>query len=265
MVDQVDIGIIGGTGVYDSGLLTDAEQVEIYTPYGATSGKITVGTYAGKRVAFLGRHGDGHRIPPSKVPYRANIWALKELGVTKIISPRAVGGLHPETKPGDLVVSDQFIDQTKSREYTFYTGGQVCHISTAEPFCSELRKLAIETLDELGVCHHKTGTEVCIEGPRFSTRAESIYFRDALKADVIGMTLVPECILAREKEICFLSIAMVTDYDAWSDEPVDNAMVLRVMQKNLDTIRSLLLKLLPRIPEGQHGCGCGNSLENALM
>lgn len=263
--EPVEIAIIGGTGVYDPGLLQDSQQIKVATPFGETSDLITVGTYAGKKVAFLPRHGHGHRFAPHRVPAKANIWALSELGVKRIIAPAAVGTLQPHIKPGELVIVDQFIDFTKTRDYSFYDSGQVCHISMADPMCQELRKIAIEAANETGVAYHPKGTTLCIEGPRFSTRAESLFFKNVMQADIIGMTLVPECVLAREKEICYLSIAAATDYDAWYGEPVNNHAVIETMKKNLVSIRKLLAAIIPKIPSEQTSCECYRALENALM
>jgi 5'-methylthioadenosine phosphorylase len=245
----VEIAIIGGTGVYDPKLLEDIKQVKLHTPYGSPSDLITIGTYAGTRVAFLPRHGAIHTIPPHKVPYRANMWALRHLGVTRVIAPRAVGSLREEIKPRDIVITDQFIDFTKKRDCTFFEGGEVAHISAAEIFCKELRELAINAAKKLGITFHKSGTSICIDGPRYSTRAESIFFKDVVKADTIGMTLVPECVLARELEMCYVSIEMSTDYDAWSDEPVTATAVNEVMKDNLAAIRNMLLEIIPNIPK----------------
>ena len=265
---DVRIAIIGGTGVYDPKLLTDVDQLRVYTPYGSPSDLITVGVYAGTKIAFLPRHGVNHQLPPHKVPYRANVWALKELGVNRIIAPCAVGSLRKDIQPGKIVIPDQFIDFTKTRQYSFFDGGRVAHVAMHEPFCSELRNLAIESAEEIKVDFNKTGTTVTIEGPRYSTIAESIFFRDCLKADIIGMTLVPECQLARELEICYLSLAAVTDYDAWSDDPVSAAEVLGTMKTNLGIaflLRKILVNLIPKIPEKRDTeCDCWNALNDAL-
>ena len=264
--EKVDIAIIGGTGVYDPGLFTDTKRIKVYTPFGAPSDLITIGNYCGTKVAFLPRHGSDHHVPPHKVPYRANLWALKQLGVQRIIAPCAVGSLREEIHPGHIVIIDQFVDFTRSRNYTFYDGGEVAHVAKAEPVCKELRNLAITAAKKLAIDFHAKGTSIIIQGPRFSTRAESEFFKNVLKADVIGMTLVPECILARELEICYLSLAAVTDYDAWSDEPVDNSIVKETMKKNINIIREVLNELLPNIPH-QRGdvCDCAYALQNALM
>lgn len=262
--EKVEIAIIGGTGVYDPGSLTDVKTKKVYTPYGATSEIITIGTYAGKRVAFLPRHGANHHSPPHKIPFRANMWALHEIGVKHIIAPCAVGSLREELPPGHIVFPDQFFDFTKNREYSFYDGGEVCHISVAEPFCNELRQLALETAMEMNITHQDHGTAVCIEGPRYSTKAESKFFRDAVGAHTVGMTLVPECVLAREKEMCYLPIAMVTDYDSWHEETVTTEFVKRTMIKNLETIKNLLIKLLPKIPN-ERSCNCKKALDDAFI
>ncbi len=261
---RADIGIIGGTGVYDQDMLEDAREVKVYTPYGDTSSLITIGYYKDKSVAFIPRHGKEHRIPPHKIPARANIWALKELGVKRILAPAAVGSMREELKPGDIVIIDQFIDFTKKREYTFYDGGEVCHISVADPFCEELRPIVIDTAKGLGLSVHEKGTYVCIEGPRYSTRAESRFFRDHLKADVIGMTLVPECILAREMEICYVSIATVTDYDVWADKPVSTKEVIDTLKKNVINTKRLLRELIPKIPL-ERNCFCRDALRDAKL
>ena len=265
MEKNVDIGIIGGTGVYDSGLFSDKKEIKIHTPYGEPSDQIIVGEYAGRKVAFLPRHGRGHRIPPHKINARANIWALKELGVKRIIAPSAVGSLQEGYKPGHIALPDQFIDFTKGREYTFYDGGQVAHVSMADPFCPELRVITAGVIRKLDFPFRDAATYVCVEGPRFSTRAESKFFRDFMKADIIGMTLVPECTLAREAEICYLSIATVTDYDVWSDMPVSSKEVIETLHKNVEKTKKLLAELIPSIPADRAKCVCGRALEGSLL
>jgi 5'-methylthioadenosine phosphorylase len=262
--EKVAIAIIGGTGVYDPGLFTDAKRIKVYTPFGAPSDLITIGNYCGIKVAFLPRHGRDHHLPPHKVPYRANIWALKQLGVQHIIAPCAVGSLRQEIPPGQIVFPDQFVDFTKNRDYTFYDEGEVIHVAVHEPFCSELRVLAVDAAKKQDINFQDKGTIITIQGPRYSTKAESIYFRDAVKADIIGMTLVPECQLARELEICYLSIAAVTDYDSWSKEPVVASMVLKTMENNLGIIRKLLIELLPKISSlNRDNCSCAHALKDA--
>ncbi|NOJ27812.1 MAG: S-methyl-5'-thioadenosine phosphorylase [Nitrososphaera sp.] len=261
---KADIGIIGGTGIYDSGLFSDKREIKVYTPYGDPSDFITIGEYAGKQVAFIPRHGKGHRIPPHKINARANIWALKELGVRRIIAPSAVGSLSYDYKPGDIALPDQFIDFTKGRQYTFYDGGQICHISMADPFCPQLRGIASQVIGKLNYTFQPRATYVCVEGPRFSTRAESRFFRDVLKAEIIGMTLVPECTLAREAEICYLSIATVTDYDVWADQPVSSKEVIETLHKNVEKTKKLIAEMIPAIPTSFE-CSCGNALDGALL
>jgi len=223
--------------------------VKIYTPYGPPSDNIVIGEYSGRRIAFLPRHGRGHKIPPHRINYRANIWALKSLGVDKIVAVSAVGSLREDYKPGDFVIPDQFIDFTKRREYTFFEGSVVGHFSMADPFCEPLREIIIETAKELNIRVHDRGTYVCIEGPRFSTRAESRLFKEVFKADIIGMTLVPEVILAREAGICYATIAMVTDYDVWAEKPVTASEVAKVMAENIEKAKRLILALIPKIPK----------------
>ncbi len=264
-MNKAQIGIIGGTGVYDPKLLENSEEIEIETPYGKPSDKITVGIYSGRRVAFLPRHGKGHKIPPHKINYRANIWALKELGVKRILAPQAVGSMQEKYKPGDLVIADQFIDRTTGRESTFYPGPQVCHISMADPFCGELRELLVKTGKNLKFKIHNGGTYICIQGPRFSTRAESNLFR-SWKVSVIGMTLVPECVLAREAEICYSGISMVTDYDCWKKgHAVTIDEVIRTVKANEDKVKKMLQNVLLKISEKREKCKCRSALKGALI
>lgn len=255
------IGIIGGTGVYDPKLFDIKERVTLSTPYGAPSDAIAVGEMGGVEVAFLSRHGSGHIYPPHRVNYRANIWALKHLGVQRIISPCAVGSLQESYRPGEIVIVDQFIDLTKKREYTFFDGAKTVHISTADPFCQEMNALFAREANSLGLPFHERGTYLCIEGPRFSTRAESRMYRNF--ADIIGMTLVPECQLAREAEMCYTSLATITDYDVWDEKPVDTATVLRTMAESVDRVRQLIAAALPKIPTERAGCECPDALKEA--
>lgn len=245
---KAEIGIIGGSGLYDVELLENVNEIKVYTPYGAPSDSIIIGEYKGRKIAFLPRHGRGHKIPPHKINYRANIWALKALGIDKIIAVSAVGSLREDYKPGDLVVPDQFIDFTKKREYTFFEGGVVGHFSMADPFCEPLCQLIVQTAKELGLPIHEKGTYICIEGPRFSTRAESKLFK-SWGADIIGMTLVPEVTLAREAGICYATIAMITDYDVWAEKPVTATEVAKVMAENVAKAKKLLFTLIPKIPK----------------
>ncbi len=259
------IGVIGGSGVYDPGLFEEVVEVKVRTPYGPTSDYILVGKFKGRYIAFLPRHGRGHRYPPHKVPYRANIWALHRIGVERIIAVSAVGSLREDIEPGHFVLPDQFIDMTKNREYTFYDGPVVCHIQIGiEPFCPELRKIIADTAKELGIKVHYGGTYICIEGPRFSTKAESRIWKDVFKADIVGMTLVPEINLARELGMCYALIAMVTDYDVWAEKPVTAEEVMKVMAKNVENVKKLLYSVLQKVPE-ERKCGCEKVLENACL
>lgn len=260
---EAEIGIIGGSGLYDAAFIENAERVKVYTPYGKPSDFITIGILRGKKVVFLARHGPKHSIPPHKVNYRANIWAFKELGVKRVVAVSAVGSLREDYKPGDFVCPDQFIDMTKKREYTFYDGGQVAHVSMADPFCPELRSLCANIAKELGITLHEKGTYICIEGPRFSTRAESRLWR-MWGADIIGMTLVPEINLAREARMCYLTIAMVTDYDVWAERPVTAHEVAKVMAENVEKAKKLLYELIPRIPETR-SCNCHKYMDEAIL
>ncbi|NPA75619.1 MAG: S-methyl-5'-thioadenosine phosphorylase [Euryarchaeota archaeon] len=255
---MVRIGIIGGSGVY--GVFEPVEKKGVKTPFGKPSGDVEIGTINGVEVAFIPRHGKGHFIPPHMVNYRANIYALHMLGVERVIGVSAVGSLQEDYKPGDIVIADQYIDFTKKREYTFYDGPKVVHVSMADPFCPELRRIFIDSGRFLGYRTHERGTYVCIEGPRFSTRAESRMFRQY--ADIIGMTLVPEVQLARELEMCYVNVSTITDYDVWADEPVTTEEVMRVMKENEEKIKNLLQEALPKIPT-ERKCPCKNALKGA--
>ncbi|MCH8975726.1 MAG: S-methyl-5'-thioadenosine phosphorylase [Thaumarchaeota archaeon] len=261
MEQKAEIGIFGGTGIYDSGLLEDAKEITLDTPYGKTSDSITVGTFQGRNIAFLPRHGKKHSIPPHMINFRANIWAFKELGVKRIIAPSAVGSLKEEIKPSHFALPSQFLDFTKSREGSFSKDGKVIHISVANPFCPELQNVVVKTATEQNVTIHKDCTYVCIEGPRFSTKAESKFFRSA-GADIIGMTLVPECQLAREAQMCYVSISTVTDYDVWAEKSVTAKEVIETLSKNVEKIKKMLIKLIDEIPQ-QRGCSCDKALAEA--
>jgi len=256
------IGIIGGSGVYDTNLLSNAEEIIVSTPYGKPSAPITVGEFQGNKIAFLPRHGKKHSIAPHDINSRANIWALKQLGVKVILAPCAVGSMKEEIKSGDFVFVNQFIDRTHGRESTFYDKDKVCHISVADPFCSRIRKLLSETAEELKLKHHKKGTSICINGPRFSTKAESKLFQ-SWDADVVGMTLVPESVLAREAEICYVSIAMATDYDCWKDHAVSMNDVIKTVKKNQENSKKLLTYLIPKININED-CSCHHALKDAI-
>ena len=262
-LDRVKIGIIGGSGIYDPDIIEVVEEKKIYTPYGLPSDSIKIGILGGKKIAFIPRHGRKHQLPPHKVNYRANIWALKELGVERVIAVSAVGSLRTDYKPGDFVCTDQFIDMTKKRNYTFYDGPIVAHVSMADPFCPELRELCINSGNKLGIKIHERGTYVCIEGPRFSTRAESRLWK-SFGADIIGMTLVPEVNLAREARMCFVNIAMITDYDVWAERPVTAHEVEKVMKENIQKVKDLLKKFVPLIPDSR-SCKCGKYMDEAII
>ena len=261
MGDQAEIGIFGGTGIYDSELLQDTKEVSIDTPYGKPSDTITLGTFKDRKIAFMPRHGKKHIIPHHMINFKANIFAFKELGVKRIIAPSAVGSLKEEIAPGHFALPSQFLDFTKSRDGSFSENGRVIHISVAEPFCPELKDVILNTAKNQNISIHSDCTYVCIEGPRFSTKAESKFFRST-GADIIGMTLVPECQLAREAQICYASISTVTDYDVWSDKPVTAKEVLETLSKNVTTTKKLLTFLIDEIPKTR-GCSCEKALSEA--
>jgi len=263
VTETAEIGIIGGTGVYDQESFEDIKDVKIFTPFGETSDLVSIGTYKNTKVAFIARHSKNHTIPPHRVNYRANVWALKQLGVKRIIASAAVGSLREDYGPGTFVVPDQFIDRTKKRKDTFYEGGQVCHISSADPFCGQLREYFIKKANEMGINAKKTGTYVCIEGPRFSTRAESRLFQ-TWKADIVGMTVYPECVLAREAEMCYVSICMVTDYDVWAESPVSTKEVIEKAQESNEKLKKLILEAIPQMPKIRE-CSCGSALKDAMF
>ena len=261
MNETAEIGIFGGTGIYDSGLLKDSKEITIDTPYGKTSDSITVGEFNGRKVAFMPRHGKKHTIPPHLINFRANIWAFKELGVKRIIAPSAVGSLKEEFEPGHFALPSQFIDFTKSRKGTFSENGKVIHISVADPFCPELQNVILNVTKEQEIQIHDNCTYICIEGPRFSTKAESKFFRTT-GADIIGMTLVPECQLAREAQICYVSISTVTDYDVWAEKPVTAKDVMETLAKNVEMTKKLLTLVIDQIPKIK-SCFCETALEEA--
>ena len=261
MQENAEIGIFGGTGIYDADLLKDVHEVTVDTSYGRPSDAITIGTFNERKIAFLPRHGRNHTIPPHMINYRANVEAFKELGVTKIIAPSAVGSLKEELAPGQFVMPTQFLDFTKSRKGSFADIGKVIHISVADPFCPVLQECALEAAKEQGMKIHTDATYVCIEGPRFSTKAESRFYRST-GADVIGMTLVPECQLAREAQICYISISTVTDYDVWAEKPVTTKEVINTISKNVKRTKKILTNMIDTIPNVR-SCACANALEDA--
>jgi 5'-methylthioadenosine phosphorylase len=265
--DRADVGVFGGSGFY-SLMEGPVEQVSVQTPYGAPSDTIAIGRMGDVRVAFLPRHGAHHRMPPHAINYRANLWAMAQLGVTRVIAPTAAGSLQSHVKPGEFVVCDQFVDRTYGREQTFYDGPRVVHISAADPYCSDLRAQSTAVGRELGITVHERGTVVVIQGPRFSTRAESRWFSNQ-GWEVINMTQYPEVVLARELEMCYVNIALITDYDAGLEgqagiEPVSVAEVVQVMTANNDRVRRLIEVLVPRL-SGQRSCACARALENAVI
>jgi 5'-methylthioadenosine phosphorylase len=260
---KAEIGIIGGTGLYDPNLLKNIQEVEVNTPFGTPSDSFIIGDLSGRKVAFLARHGRKHTIRPTDVNSRANISAFKKLGVERILAVSTVGSLNEDYKPGELVFVDQFIDRTTRREQSFYTQDKVCHISVADPMCPEIRETLIQVAKKTKITAHQTGTYVCIEGPRFSTKAESRMFQ-IWGTHVVGMTLVPECVLAREAEICYASTAMVTDYDCWKDHPVSTEEILTTMRTNVEKVRKILIETIVALPQ-ERGCNCKNALGNALV
>jgi len=252
---MVKIGIIGGSGLDNPDILKDAKEVNVETPYGPPTSSLTCGAIEGVDVAIIARHGRDHSIYPSAVNFRANIWALKEKGCTHILASTAVGSLREELAPGHLVFPSQFIDHTRKREGTFFDEKEVVHTSMAEPFCLNLIDLLSSSAKELELPYHRDKTVITIEGPRFSTKAESHMFR-SWNADVINMSTVPEVCLAREKKIHYAAVAMSTDYDCWheEEEPVTWEMIVAVMKKNADNVINLFLKTIPKIADYNDGC-----------
>ena len=261
---EAKIGVIGGTGLYEIEGMTEIEEVEPRTPFGETSDAITIGNLEGVRIAFLPRHGRGHRINPTELPVQANIYALKSLGVEWIISINSAGSFKEDIRPGDLVIPDQLIDRTRSRANTFFGEGLVVHIPFADPFCPVLRPILYQAAQEVGARVHLGGTFVIMEGPSFSTRAESRLYR-SWGASIIGMTALPEAKLAREAEICYASLACVTDYDSWQErsEPVLVESILATMHKNIDNAKKIIRLVAIRIPEKRE-CECANALQAAI-
>ncbi len=257
------IGVFGGSGFYE--FLSDADEVEIDTPYGPPSAPIVVGELAGSRVAFLPRHGRRHELPAHRVPYRANVWALREVGVRRIIGPNTAGALRPDFQLGDFVVCDQFVDRTRGRADTFYDGPETTHVSAADPFCPDLRRILLESAGALNIPARDGGTVVIIQGPRFSTRAESRWFA-SMGWDVVNMTAYPEAYLARELELCYASVSMVTDHDAGvaGGHTVDARTVLEVFARNIERLRDLLQHAIPLIGEQPEDV-CATALHGARL
>jgi 5'-methylthioadenosine phosphorylase len=260
MTDRAEIGVFGGSGFYS--LLDDVREIKVDTPYGAPSDSFFLATVAGRGVAFLPRHGRRHTIPPHRINYRANVWAMRSLGVKAVISPCAAGSLQLNVKPGDFVVSDQFVDRTRGREDTFFDGPIVTHLSSAETYDPVLRRLAIETIRDHGIEVHETGTVVVIQGPRFSTKAESKWFSDA-GWEVINMTQYPEAWLCRELGMAVVNIALITDFDAGvheGTEAVDAMSVLEVFAQNAERIQEVVLDLIGRFPADLDALGAAAAL-----
>jgi 5'-methylthioadenosine phosphorylase len=259
------VGVIGGSGLYDLPGLEDVREVALTTPFGAPSDAYVTGRLGGVPVVFLPRHGRGHRISPSEINFRANIWGLKKLGVARVVSISAVGSMREDVHPGDFVVIDQFFDRTRHRADTFFTGGVVAHVMFADPVCADLRQLLLATGRELGLTMHDGGTYVNMEGPQFSTRAESRIYRK-WGVDVIGMTNLQEAKLAREAELCYATVAMATDYDCWHEghDDVTVESIMKVMAANIGNAKKLLAAVLPRVPV-QGTCIDGRALASAIM
>jgi 5'-methylthioadenosine phosphorylase len=260
-----EIGVFGGSGFY--AFLDDIETVELDTPYGVPSSPITIGSVAGRRVAFLPRHGRRHELAPHAIPYRANVWAMKELGVAALLAPGAVGSLQPHVHPGDFVVVDQLVDRTWGRADTFHTdfSDGVVHVSFAQPFDAALRRVLLDAGRAAGVAMHDGGTVVVIQGPRFSTAAESRWFRD-MGWTVVIMTAYPEAVLAAEAGLAYASLALVTDYDAGVEraEAVTMETVFRVLAENIERVKGVILRAIPAVPP-EAGCGCGEGAMDAGM
>jgi 5'-methylthioadenosine phosphorylase len=254
------IAVIGGSGV--TGIFTPGttKRHKVATPWGAPSGPVEEGTVGGIRTLFLARHGPGHTIPPHRVNYRANVDALRSLGADGIVTVSSVGSLREELPPGTFVLPDQFVDLTKQRPTTFFDGGKVYHVSLADPFCPDLIHSAAEVGQQLGFPFAEKKTYVCVEGPRFSTRAESRFFRSF--ADIIGMTLVPEVTLARERAVCYACLAMVTDFDVWADHPVEAKEIVATMTQNANRMQKVLAELIPRVATTPT-CSCAKALDDA--
>ena len=263
---NAETGVFGGSGFYN--FLNIKEELNIKTPFGEPSDTIIIGELDGKNVAFLPRHGRKHSIPPHRINYRANVYAMKELGVKRIFAPCAAGSLQPNIKPGDFVICDQFVDRTNCRIDTFYDGPEVTHISTAEPYCPVLRENVIKSAKKLGISYHENGTVVIIQGPRFSTKSESRWY-SGQGWEVINMTQYPEAVLARELEICYVNISLITDYDAGLDgnpniKPVSSSEVIKIFNENNEKLRTLLFTVIPEVPQ-ERNCVCATALTGAVI
>ncbi|MGY5858460.1 MAG: S-methyl-5'-thioadenosine phosphorylase [Candidatus Thorarchaeota archaeon] len=257
--------MFGGSGNYDSEVIDNPIEVKVFTPYGDPSDNFILGTVKGRTFAFLARHGRNHTIPPHAINYRANIWGMKALGVKRIISPAATGSLQPaKVKLGEFVIADQLFDRTMGvRKDTFFDGGTIAHLPFAEPFCPEMRKVAADTAVKVNYKIHEKGTYVCINGPRFSTRAESMFYHNQ-GWEIIGMTAYPEAALAREAGICFVNISMPTDYDVHGEENVTHEMVLKTMSENVDRVKKLTFEMIEHIPKDA-SCDCQTAMKHGLF
>lgn len=262
---QAKLAVIGGSGLYEMPTLSDVQEFDVDTPFGKPSTPIVVGTLDGQRIAFLARHGYGHHISPSEINYRSNIYALKSLGVERIVSISACGSLREDYSPGELVIPNQLFDFTRVRKRSFFGKGFVAHISTAEPFCSDLSKQVFNAVSATGASVHEGGVFIIIEGPRFSTRAESNTFR-SWGISIIGMTTVPEAVLAREAEMCYAVMAHVTDYDVWhlGEAPVSVDAVIEVLNRNTQIAQDAITNLARNL-QPEHECTCNSALANALI
>lgn len=266
MATPPHFAVIGGSGLYDIPGLSDTQEHDIETPFGSPSAPILTGILEGQKIAFLSRHGMGHHLSPTEVNYRANIYALKKLGVERVISVNACGSLREDYEPGDLVVPHQLFDFTKKRTYTFFEDGLVAHIGTADPFCDELSSHLVEAAKSTGATVHPQGAFITIEGPRFSTRVESNTFR-TWGMSIIGMTTAPEAFLAREAELCYASLAHITDYDVWhtSEEPVTVEMVMKILQQNTENVKKTVQYLAANPMPSERSCDCSQALKNAII
>ncbi len=267
MKQRAELGIIGGTGIQGLPDLEVLDELEIETPFGRPSAPYVLGTLEGRQLAFLARHGVGHSLTPSEINFRANIYGFKALGVERLFSASAVGSLHEDVHPLDVVVPDQFLDTTRQRPRTFFGDGVVVHVAFAEPLCAPLRQVLLQAAKDLEIPHHDGGTYLCIEGPQFSTRAESMVYRQ-WGARVIGMTNLPEAKLAREAEICYATMALVTDYDCWKveEEPVTVEQVLDNLRRNAESVRRLLRSaLVSDVLTAPRNCGCARALDTAVL
>lgn len=262
---KADVGVFGGSGFYD--LLDNVQEIRIETPYGAPSDNLAIGKLGDKTVAFLPRHGKKHDLPPHKINYRANLWAMKSLGVKRIISPCAAGSLQTHVKPGEFVICDQFVNKTWGRPDTFFDGPITTHVSPADPYCNELREIAVLSAKETNIPVHEKGTILVIQGPRFSTKAESRFFT-AMGWEVINMTQYPEVYLARELGMCVVNISLITDFDAGlvgDVDPVSHSEVIKVFTENNEKLKRLLYSMISRIPTERKHCSCEGSIEHARI